>query len=130
VLPAAVGEALVPLLHAATSTADDVVYAVWEGWGDVPHERWPGAAVVGDAFRSHLLLRGPLGAASAPLGASGRGQVGAQLWWPRDRAWLVAAEIDLAWTYVAGARPLIGQILSHPDLEALPAAYDDRVDNH
>jgi hypothetical protein len=47
------------------------------------------------------------------------------LWWSHDRSWCVASEIDLPWTYVGGSKGLIGRVLSHPELEALPALPDD-----
>jgi hypothetical protein len=48
--------------------------------------------------------------------------VPANLWWPDDRAWCVATEIDLAWTYVGGPAALIGDVLANPHLEAQPAS--------
>jgi hypothetical protein len=50
---------------------------------------------------------------------------GPNLWWPEDRAWCVASEIDFSYTYVGGSNELIEQILRHPALEALPATVDD-----
>ena len=47
------------------------------------------------------------------------------LWWPDDRAWCVATEIDLAWTYVGGPAALISDALANPGLEAQPASPDD-----
>jgi hypothetical protein len=47
------------------------------------------------------------------------------LWWPDDRAWCVATEIDLAWTYVGGPAALISDVLANPRLEAQPASPDD-----
>ena len=52
---------------------------------------------------------------------------GPNLWWPDDRAWCVASEIDFPYTYVGGSRELIEEILRHPDIEALPATGDDGV---
>jgi hypothetical protein len=52
---------------------------------------------------------------------------GPNLWWPDDRAWCVASEIDFPYTYVAGSKPLIDDILRHPDLEALPARIEDGI---
>ena len=42
------------------------------------------------------------------------------LWWPDDRAWFVATEIDFNWTYVGGTRDCIEGVLADPSLEALP----------
>ena len=41
-----------------------------------------------------------------------------QLVWPRDRAWVVATEIDWDSTIVAGSRALIDALLADPSLEA------------
>jgi hypothetical protein len=46
---------------------------------------------------------------------------GPNLWWPDDRSWCVASEIDFPYTYVGGSSKLIEEILAHPLLEALPA---------
>ena len=52
---------------------------------------------------------------------------GPNLWWPDDRAWCVASEIDFAYTYVGGSKELIEEILVHPDLEALPTTINDGI---
>lgn len=122
-----VAQALVEVLEPATSTPHDALFALWDGHGDEPPERWPGAALVGDDHRRHIFLRGPVAAALSPLGTF-RDRLGAQLWWPADRAWLVASEIDFAWTYVAGGRQVVDAVLAHPDLEVVPSAYDHRGD--
>ena len=50
------------------------------------------------------------------------------IWWPEDRAWCVATDIDLFDTYVGGSRECIEAVLGNPDLEALPTTHDARVD--
>jgi hypothetical protein len=40
---------------------------------------------------------------------------------PQRRAWCVASEIDLPWTYIGGPRGLIDAILADDRIEALPA---------
>jgi hypothetical protein len=49
------------------------------------------------------------------------------LWWPDDRAWVVATEVDFAWTYVGGTRDLAEAVLGEPRLEVLPATLADKV---
>ena len=51
----------------------------------------------------------------------------ANMWWPEDRAWFVATEIDFAWTFVGGTRELIDRVLKDSRLEALPISLTDRV---
>jgi hypothetical protein len=50
------------------------------------------------------------------------------LFWPRDRSWFVATEIDLDSTYVGGSQHLVGALLKDPRFEAWPTQLDDRVD--
>jgi hypothetical protein len=77
--------------------------------------------------RSYLLYQGPAEAVLAlPRLDSSFGQC-PNLWWPADRAWCVASEIDLPWTYVGGPRGLIAAILADDRIEALPAASGDQV---
>ncbi|MFL6181783.1 MAG: hypothetical protein ACJ73J_05690, partial [Actinomycetes bacterium] len=39
-------------------------------------------------------------------------------WWPQDRMWCVASEIDFDSTLVGGPADLITEITHHPKLEA------------
>jgi hypothetical protein len=39
------------------------------------------------------------------------------LWWPDDRAWCAANEVDASWTCIGGTHQLIQEILSAPELE-------------
>jgi hypothetical protein len=95
---------------------------VWAGWGGLDdggvaeRVRIPG--------RAYLLARGPIERALQSFHPP-RDQA-PSLWWPDDHAWVVATEIDLAWTYVAGSRPVIDGLLSDARIEALDAQIDDR----
>jgi len=77
--------------------------------------------------REYLLYRGPAEAVVATAGLPGAWGQCASLWWPADRAWFVASEVDLEWTYVGGPRGLIDAILTDSRIEALPASPDDPV---
>jgi hypothetical protein len=48
------------------------------------------------------------------------------LWWPEDRSWFVATEVDYAWTYVGGTRHLIDELVADGRLEVLPAQLSDK----
>lgn len=41
------------------------------------------------------------------------------LWWPDDRAWVVATDVDLNSTYVGGSAALVAALLADPGLEVL-----------
>jgi hypothetical protein len=146
--------ALAGILRAWTTTPERCWFCVWDGYGwdggvaltasddalgdDAPDYGAPGVepdpvpAAVRDGgrvelpHREYLLYRGPVEAALATVGLGDEDQV-ANLWWPQDRAWCVATEIDLAWTYVGGSAGLIAALLADPRIEALPAAPDDAL---
>lgn len=75
-------------------------------------------------LRSYRLYRGLLDAAVRLAEHT----EGASLWWPSDRSWCVATEVDLAWTYVGGGEALVGAVLADACLEAFPATPDHRAD--
>ena len=122
-LDAVTAAALVEVLGHATTTPDDVFAAVWVGWGDVPPQRFPGAAELNTQGRGHFLLRGPLtGVLDSVAVDSDRPTAG--LWWPTDRAWFVVTEIDLEWTFVAGSIALVEQLQQDPRLEVIRTSFD------
>lgn len=49
------------------------------------------------------------------------------LWWPATRAWCVHTDWDRWSTLVGGSRELIAKLAHHPDLDALPIAWNARL---
>ena len=80
----------------------------------------------GEAFRSYYLFRGSIAAAST-LDFNGQYQ-SPNLWWPDDRGWCVATEIDGYSTYVGGSGRCIEAVLGDQRLEALPSSVHNRFD--
>lgn len=141
---------LAEILRDWTTTPQRCWFCVWDGYGwdadvyltasDGAAAAEPGSGLRPDPVpadvsggsrvelpnRHYLLYCGPVEAALATVGLSGGHQV-ANLWWPQDRAWFVATEIDLAWTYVGGPAGLISQLLAETRIEALPAAPDGEL---
>jgi hypothetical protein len=81
--------------------------------------------------RDMLLFDGPVEAvvsigASAPIDGQIYRRRSPQWWWPDDRAWFVATEIDYPWTYVAGPAGLIREIVEDTGLEAVTVSPTDR----
>ncbi len=58
-----------------------------------------------------LLPPGPVEAARTSYADVSFVHRSATLWWPADRAWFIATEVDFAWTYVGGTRALIDALL-------------------
>jgi hypothetical protein len=51
-------------------------------------------------------------------------------WWPQDRAWCVASEIDFDSTLVAGSLDLVTELVAHAGIEAFQVAPDDDLSLH
>ena len=70
--------------------------------------------------RNLFLLHGTVAEVLTTLSDFERSYRSPSLWWPDDKAWCVATEIDFNWSYVGGASDCIQQLLSDSELEALP----------
>ena len=138
-LDTADAEALIEPLAAHTSTPSNCLFCIWDGWGwdtamsaalpgevpmpipdPVPPEVRAGPRVRLQG-RDYLLYTGPIEAALAFAGSPGQTP---SLWWPADRAWCVASEVNLCWSYVGGPLQLIEELLADPAVEAVPAVPD------
>lgn len=122
---------LVNVLKEYTSTPDRCYFCLWEGYGNIDTRLYKARSRVRVPGRDYLLFRGPVDAVMSFLirenhlwGDS------PNIWWPEDRAWCVATDIDLFDTYVGGSRECIEAVLNNPDLEVLPTTLDARVDLH
>lgn len=148
VLPPAVAQALVKVLLRHTKVPETPLWlAIWDGYGEMngppaivelravnprgpvqkpgpvpgfihPPRRARNAPRVKLPHRDYLLYRG------RPDQVAGW-MDGPNLWWPDDRAWFVASEIDLPWTYVGGSTALIEDMLADRELNARPLSLDE-----
>ena len=119
VLPESQVRALAGLLSRFTSTTGNCWFCLWEGYGYFESKQ-AARRVIPNPQRSYFLFSGSIDRA-------GGWQDGPNLWWPDDRAWCVASEIDLPYTYVGGSKELIAQVIQHPGLEALPSEVTDGI---
>jgi hypothetical protein len=55
------------------------------------------------------------------------GRVGPNLWWPQDRAWCVASDIDLMSTYIGSSTACALALPAHPDLEVIDTSSSRKV---
>lgn len=135
-------EVLADILRTWTTTPDNCWFCLWEGYGwdnmvlatshgetsPVLPDPIPDSARRGPRVRlpnrDYLLYRGAVEAVMATVPLANAEQT-PNLWWPTDRAWCVASEIDLAWTYVGGPTKMIEAVLASDTIEALPAAPED-----
>lgn len=123
-LPAEVADPLLQILYRHTES-EAGWFAIWEGFGalDVDLES---AASFGVPERRYHLFSGPLAAIAQSFGLPPIHQ-SANLWWPDDRAWCVATEIDFMTTYVGGTAKAIDAITRSPHLESTRVEASDDV---
>ena len=109
---------LVEHLRPATATPDACFFATWEGHGAsvVHHDLEPTLEL---PHRRYHVFAGPIEAARTSYSVIPFAHQSANLWWPGDRAWCVATEVDFAWTYVGGTRAVIDALLADPRLDAV-----------
>ena len=122
---------LVSVLREFTSTPEECFFCLWEGYGNIDTRLYKASSRVRSPGRDYLLFRGPLDAVMSFLNrVDGFWGNPPNIWWPKDRAWCVATDIDLFDSYVGGTEDCIKAILNNPALEALPTTPDARVDLH
>jgi hypothetical protein len=140
------------VLSRFTTTTNRVWFALWEGYGGLKsqsHTVWqvarrpgevierpvpsyrhpspeefearPGRPLLELPYRRYLVYLGALGELS-----SWRWE-GPNLWWPQDRAWFLASEIDLVSTYVGGPAAAVEALLHDSLLEVVPSSITDRI---
>jgi hypothetical protein len=109
--------ALVAVLRGFTRTPERCWFCSWTGFGGTTER---GARVV-SADREYFLSSGPIDEAMSF-------EHPPNLWWPADRTWCVATEIDLLATYVGGSRSCIQAVFDAHALETFPVSAEDRVD--
>lgn len=124
-LPQRQAAALADVLARFTTTPAECWFAVWDGYGNAPYQR--GALqLIRMPQRPMVLLSGPLRAAGAAF-SGGAWPESASLWWPADRTWCVATDIDLMSTYLGGTVECIAAMLADQRLEAYPVSVDQTV---
>ena len=123
-------QALTNVLREFTTTPEQCFFCLWEGYGNIDTGLYKARARIRAPGRDYLLFRGPLDAAMSFLEERPNPFWGysPNIWWPEDRSWCVATDIDLFDTYVGGSMECINAVLNHPDLEALPTSLEARVD--
>ena len=129
---------LLPLLAQFTGTPEQCYFGVWEGYGQYsggttlltsdgsgrpqpPPRDVRKAQRIRGCGRSYLLYTGELRDISGFY--TNFLSEPPNIWWPDDRAWFVATDIDLDSTYVGAIQECIEALLCHPTLEAVPADY-------
>ena len=133
---------LASLLAQFTSTPEECYFGVWDGYGQysggtalltsdgrgqrlgTPREVRRARRIRG-VGRDYLLYTGRLEEIIAFY--TNFLSKPPNIWWPADRAWFVATDIDLDSTYVGGSRTCIETLIRHDVLEAVTVSREDSL---
>jgi hypothetical protein len=156
-LPAAQMAALGEVLAAFTGTPDECVFCFWRGFGlwvygnqsifdpglsraenDSINRRFLARWMreerelgrlprVHLPARDHYLFTGRLGRTQRPF-KFGKWEQSPSMWWPHDRTWFVATEIDGFSSYVGGSEGCIDAVLTHDAVEAIRVTPETQLD--
>ena len=125
-LPETVAPPLVAILKRHTNTPARCYLCIWEGYGSF-EEQFPQAARVALPDRTYLLFVGPIEAVLKLATWDNAITLPPNLWWPADRAWCCATEIDFLETLVGGSAACVDEILACPELETFRLSPDSKV---
>jgi hypothetical protein len=105
-------EAMTPILARHTSSTEGW-FLLWEGFGDLNDKVFNvGVPKVNHPMRNFYLLRGPLDSYAHLRDVPNH-------WWPDDKAWCLSSDTDFSWSYLAGSRECVDEILGTPVMDAL-----------
>lgn len=116
-LPTGLAMDLANVLARHTDAVDRCWFAVWNGFG-ATRDVVRSASTFRLPNREYYLLGGLLSGVTENA-LDPPWEQSPNLWWPDDRAWFVATEIDLNTTYIGCSEACRDEILATPELEAL-----------
>ncbi|WP_157746402.1 hypothetical protein [Micromonospora inositola] len=106
-----------------TQTPDTCWFAHWDGWPAAGAWRRR-APMFHLPHREFLRFTGSLDDDLMAFAGDNRGP---SLWWPEDRAWVVANEVDSDATYIAGSRQLLDDLLRTNGLDVAEVGPNDQI---
>jgi hypothetical protein len=118
-----------------TTTPERCWFGIWEGHGfdrnGEVRARLRQIPTVDLPHRSYYLLQGDVLAASAIEEPGGRGATASyrqpDLWWPHDRAWFIATDVDFWSTFIGGDARLVQAIVAAVQTPTELVSLEDRL---
>ncbi len=129
---------LADILTQHTRTPELCWFAIWEGFGDLPYLGSLRPPRLPMPNREMILLHGPLPALrevsfNESWYRERRPESRAifyrspSLWWPDDRRWCVATDVDLNSTYIGASVDCVQALVSDDQLEVLPVDAEQTI---
>jgi hypothetical protein len=121
--------ALAEVLSAYTETADEAWFAIWEGHSS----RWDSVAALHQVprfdlpHRTYYLITGQVIDVEHIWEPIARHWFRPDLWWPEDRQWFVATDVDFWCNYVGGSRTMTEAVTSRLPGLCRPITLDEAL---
>jgi hypothetical protein len=115
-------QVLIPILRTATQTPDQCFLCIWSGYGWGWLTELQPFANVAAPHRRYVMFQGGLAAINMDRDGAFHSP---SLWWPLDRHWCVATDVDLASTYVGCSAQTAFALSEHPRLQCDIVGLDD-----
>lgn len=123
-LPSSLAAVLIGHLTRGSSKSEECGFGIWTGWSDIDCEI-PETAALELSSRTLAIAFGPIRLSEQSVVRT-RHQ-SAYCWWPADRSWFVATDIDLVSTYLGGPVQVIAGLMTDQRVEVMPARPDDSI---
>lgn len=129
---------LAHVLTPHTRTPERCWYAIWEGFGDLSYLGSLRPPRLPMPNRDMILLYGPLRTLcevsfneswyrEQPPEFRGLFYRSPSLWWPDDRSWCVATDVDLNSTYIGASVDCVQALVGDDQLEVLPVDAEQTI---
>ncbi len=120
-LPLVQSRKLISLLRDHTARPAHCWFALWEGFGTIAIPRHAARLLMPN--RPMVMFSGPITGWVAHQEGDPFEQ-SPSLWWPEDRAWCVATDVDLMTTYVGASQACVEELTTGDELEAMPITLE------
>ncbi len=124
-LPPEIIGSVVEVLRGCTDTPDNCFFALWSGWADVSKLDVAKGAHLHLPDRDYIVFQGAIDTAKHSA-FKWRFQA-MNLWWPADRRWFLATDIDLESTYIGIDDNGMEALMNHASLETVATDPNDGV---
>jgi hypothetical protein len=134
-LPLRLTRVLCEILADFTSTQERCWCAVWEGYAYMVGLRSDATLPRLDMWNRPMIVAcGPISAVSEKsftdgfaTGWSGESYRSPSLWWPDDRAWCVATDVEMQETYLGASAACVNRLLTDERLEIMRVTADQDI---
>ena len=119
-------DAIASVGAAHTSTPGRAWYAIWEGHG-YDTEGLDSIPLIDRPHRRHYFLTGPVAAINGLQYPGWDGWRNPDLFWPDDRRWFVATDVDFWSLFIGGSSAFVSEVAACVPTKVEPVTFDTKL---